>query len=77
MLLALPAIAQTSRSADAWEFEITPYGWLMGLKGQNQIGSFPPTSVNLSASDVIDHLDFAVFGLFEARKGAYSMQIDH
>jgi opacity protein-like surface antigen len=76
MLAAAPAMAQTSRSADDWQFEITPYGWLMGLKGTNQIGSFPPTSVDLSTSDVIDRLDYAVFGLFEARKGRWSLLLD-
>ena len=76
MLAAVPAVAQTSRSGDAWQFETTFYGWLTGLKGTSQIGNFPPTSVDLSASDVIDQLDFAVFGLFEARKGRWGLLFD-
>src|SRR5262245_16531506 len=76
MLAAVPAVAQTTTSADAWQFEITPYAWLVGLKGTSQIGNFPPTSTDMSASDVIDHLDFALFGLFEARKGRWGLLFD-
>jgi opacity protein-like surface antigen len=76
MLAPVAAVAQTSTSSDTWQFEITPYGWLIGLKGTNQIGQFPPTSVDLSASDVIDRLDFAAFGLLEARRGRWGLLFD-
>src|SRR5262245_30279840 len=55
MLAAVPAAAQTTTGADAWQLEITPYAWLVGLKGTSQIGNFPTTSTDMSASDVIDH----------------------
>ena len=62
-----PASAQDA-SDSGWEFYATVYGWLPGLElSTHAQGPVPPTSVDMSISDVIQSLDLAVQGAFEAR----------
>lgn len=62
--------------ADGWQFEITPYIWMSGMKGDVQSGSLPKTSVDVGFSDVLDALDFAFMGAFEARNGRWGILVD-
>ena len=68
--------AATSESTDAagssWEFSATPYIWFSGLSGD--IGVFPalqPVDVDLSFTDLLDHLKFAATVVMQARKGRF------
>jgi hypothetical protein len=57
-----------SVAADEWQFQFSPYFWMASLHGAAGIGN-RTTQVDESFSDVFHSLDFALMGLFEARKG--------
>ncbi len=59
-----------------WTFEVTPYAWLAGIKGDVKAGRLPQTSVDMSFSDVFDVLDFAAMGSLEARKQRWGFLFD-
>jgi opacity protein-like surface antigen len=74
---AAPIYAQTSNGAAVgWTFEFTPYIWGSAMKGDTQAANFPRTNVDMSFSDVLDVLDFALMGAFEARKGRLGVYLD-
>ena len=77
-LAAVPsAYAQSGTwMGERWSFEVTPYLWAAGIKGDTQVGSLPSTSVDVGFSDILDHLDFAAMGTFEARKGRWGFLFD-
>jgi hypothetical protein len=51
---------------DDWRFGVTPYGWLTGLEGRVGAGG-TETEVDVSFGDVLDRVDLALMGVFEAR----------
>ena len=55
-----------------WVFEVAPYGWLAGLKGNVAQFGLPDISVDASISDVLDNLDIALMGLAQVRNGRFS-----
>ena len=55
-------------SSDEWQFQFSPYFWLASLHGTGGVGN-RTTNVDESFSDIFHSLDFALMGLFEARKG--------
>jgi opacity protein-like surface antigen len=74
---AAPIYAQTGSSTSGeWKFEFTPYLWGAALKGDTEAGRLPRTSVDMSFSDILDVLDFALMGAFEARKGRIGLYVD-
>jgi len=79
LAIGLPGLA-AAQSATAppagWQFEITPYVWMAGMKGDVQSGSLPKTSLDVGFSDVLDVLDFALMGAFEARNGRWGLLFD-
>ena len=68
----------TTRGAPAdkgWRFAVTPYLWLAGLEGEVGVG--PLTSnVDLSPSDILDHLQFAASAYGEVRRQWFVGGID-
>jgi hypothetical protein len=77
-LCAAPALAQSPASppaGDGWEIAVAPY--LMGasidgstlIKGQS-------LDVDVSASDIFDHLDLGIMGMAAARKGNWGVVAD-
>lgn len=72
-----PLNAQTTGDqADRWQYELTPYFWAAGMKGDVQSGNLPKTSVDIDFSDIWNNLDFGAMGTFEARKGRWGMLFD-
>jgi len=67
-----PAVAQKTD----WQYEFTPYIWGAALKGDVQGGSLPKASVDMKFTDVLDVLDFAAMGAFEARKDRWGFLFD-
>ena len=70
------ARAQTGAAAsDDWEFALTPILWgasvdgIVGFAAQER-------DFEVSAQDLIESLDFAVMGNFEARKNRWSFSVD-
>jgi opacity protein-like surface antigen len=77
LVACAPAAAQTTGGqAGGWQFEFTPYLWAAGLKGDVQVGTLPLTSVDMKFTDILDVLDFALMGAFEARKGRWGFLFD-
>ncbi len=77
LLFASTAGAQSQASAaDAWTFSLTPYFWAVGIDGDVGIGRLPDVDVDASFSDVWDTLDFALMGMFEARRDRYGLLFD-
>jgi hypothetical protein len=62
-------------SSDKWQFQFSPYFWLASLHGTGGVGN-RTTQVDESFSDIFHSLDFALMGVFEARKGKLVMLTD-
>ncbi len=56
--------------ADKWQFQVTPYFWLVGLHGTAGVGN-RTAGVDMNFGDVFDALNFFAMGTFEARKGRF------
>lgn len=69
--------AESSASADKWQYEFTIYGWLPSIDGTVKY-DIPGTggSVGVDASDILDALEFTFMGLFQARKNKLSFGVD-
>jgi opacity protein-like surface antigen len=77
--LASPlATAANGGESERWQFEITPYLWGTGLDGSARINDRPQSGVAVeqSLSDILEILDFAAMGAFEARKGRWGALVD-
>jgi hypothetical protein len=69
--------AQTDADNEHWRFQVTPYLWMMGLKGNLQLSpSLPKAHVSQSFSDVLGDLDAALFFSGTARRGRLVVQAD-
>ena len=75
--LALLSTEQEARAESRWQLTAIAYGWLSDLKGDiNTSEGTQPVAVDLSSFEVLDHLKFAAFGGFEARKGRLILASD-
>jgi hypothetical protein len=80
-LVALaPVQANAQTQGDAWTFSLMPYLWVPSVDGKLNYG--PPPSggssanVEIDASSLLDHLDFAFMINGEARKGRWLIGTD-
>ena len=65
----------TFAAEDEWNYEITPYFLAAGLEGE--IGLLDvTTNVDMSFSDIWDHLDAGFMGLFSAQKGRWTLGLE-
>ncbi len=72
LLSSQPAAAQ---SHGGWSYDVTPYFWLVGIKGD--VGAGPvSTDVDLSFHDIVKILHFGVMGAVEARSDKYVLSMD-
>lgn len=75
--LALLFSAEKAQAESRWQLTAIAYGWLSDLKGDiNTSEGTHPVAVDLSSFEVLDHLKFAAFGGFEARKGRLILASD-
>jgi hypothetical protein len=74
LLLARSTLA-LAQSDNYVRYGVTPYAWLAGVDGQVGVGSVA-TDVDLSFSDIFDHLKFAVMGYGEARVNQWVFGVD-
>jgi hypothetical protein len=60
--------------ADRWQFEVTPYGWMINLKGNTTVKGIT-SSVDVTFIDIVQEADtlVALEGRVEARKGRFSL----
>ena len=80
---ALPARAQsqgqggpTSAMDDAWHFNLAPYMWMSGIKGDVSAASLVSVPVDAPFSDIWDNFDVGFDGRFEARKNRVGFGVD-
>ncbi len=59
-----------------WRFTASAYLWATSLDGQVGVFGLPPQDVDISFSQILEKLDFAVMGIAEARKGPYMVAMD-
>jgi hypothetical protein len=71
-LSAGPAAAGESAAADDWQYAATLYFWGAGIDGETASGA----DVNVNFSTLIDNLNMAFMGAFEARKAKWSLLAD-
>ena len=63
--------------ASAWRFQVTPYVWMTGLKGDLQLSpGLPNIHVSQPFSDVLSDLNAAAFLNGTARRDRYVLQAD-
>ena len=74
LLNAGSAAAQegASESDSEWQFSAAVYLWAADIGGKTATGS----SVEVAFDDIVDNLDSAFLGAFEARKGRWSFFTD-
>lgn len=70
-----PAHLESCAPPSAWDFRLSPYGWLTGLDGTTTIGP-ESIAVDSSFSDIFEVLDMAAALEFEARHGAWGFLVD-
>jgi hypothetical protein len=71
------SLAISAPPASQWQFNFTPYGWLMGVDGDVTVRGHT-TDVNASFIDIVEESDslMALMGFFEARRGPFSLFAD-
>ena len=60
---------------EKWQFQLTPYLWIAGVKGQAGIGNLT-TNVDAALTDDNVDLNFGFMGTFEARKKRFVILTD-
>jgi len=73
---AADVAGQPGSEPDKWQYELTPYIWGAGVKGDVKIGPTPSQSVNASFSDIWDHLDAGAMLGFEGRRNRFGFAFD-
>ncbi|MDB6135273.1 MAG: hypothetical protein JWM59_3516 [Verrucomicrobiales bacterium] len=83
VLTALPALAGPPPPAplppvpeeSGWQFSVGSYLWAQGLEGTTGVHGLT-ADLDVPFSDIFDVLDFGFMGVFEARKGRWSLLTD-
>lgn len=71
-------MADSDTDESRWQYELTPYIWATSQDGKVRINDRPRRglSVNQEFSDIMERLDFAAMGTFEARKEQWGLLLD-
>ena len=72
MVMPVHAEAEEAGSSDAWQFSAALYLWAADLEGNTRSGS----NIVVEFGDIIDNLEMAFMGGFQARKGKWSFLTD-
>jgi hypothetical protein len=75
-LASLAPVGSRAETRDEWRFNATIYGWLPSI---NMDLSFPTggsSSADVTASDILDALNFTFMGAFGAQKGDWGLWTD-
>ena len=63
--------------AQGWDFNLTPYAWLAGLRGDIAAApNVPAAPIDVSPSDVIDDLEATLMLIFSARRDRHGVYTD-
>ncbi|HEU4993800.1 MAG TPA: hypothetical protein VFT29_03240 [Gemmatimonadaceae bacterium] len=71
------AMAQENADADSthWQWYVTPYGWASGMRGDVGVRG-RVAHVDVSFSEILDHLDAGFMLPLEVRRGDLGLQLD-
>jgi hypothetical protein len=79
LLLASAGMASAAEAdpgtSQGWKFTIAPYIWGAALEGDITVKG-QDAEVDLSASDIFDHMDLGAMAMFAARKGNWGITGD-
>jgi len=77
MAASVPAFAQSTAQAGAWQYSGSVYGYLPSIGGKT-IFPVPAggSSVDISTEQILDSLDFAFMGTFRAHNGRWGAFTD-
>lgn len=78
LVFCLPFIGfsqEEQNQSDEWEWDVTPYLWAVGMKGDLTLGN-ENTNVNLGLSDIMKNLKLAGMLHAEAGKGRWAIMTD-
>lgn len=77
VLAATAPATSRAETPDEWHYAATVYAWLPDMGGST---AFPAgtggTSVEVTASDILNALNFAFMGAFQAQKGRWGLATD-
>ena len=73
---APPPVAAPAAASDPWQFQITFYGWAMGIDGNVGIRNLPALPVNASFTDLVSNLQAIVPVSFMAKKDDWTILLD-
>ena len=76
MALAGLTFSPAGMASDGWQYEITPYIFFSGMKGDIEIGGLPPVDIDASFGDIADSLEAGFMGIFTARNGPLLFSFD-
>jgi hypothetical protein len=69
------SMAQAATNDDGWRFTVAPYVWGAAINGDVGVHGVS-TDVDVSFSDIVDHLDMTFMGQFEADKGKFGFVVN-
>jgi hypothetical protein len=70
----LPA---TASADDDWQFQITPYLWFAGIKGDvSTIPGYPPAPIDVSSSQALQDTKTSYMGILSVKKGRHAGFVD-
>jgi hypothetical protein len=72
MVAPLHSQAEEAGSGDVWQFSAALYLWGADIGGKTRSGS----NIEVKFSDIVDNLEMAFMGAFQARKGKWSLLTD-
>ncbi len=77
LCVAAGSVRADSRAGSDWQFQLTPYVWMTGLKGDvGRLPSGTPIGVDLSFRDVLGDVDIAGMLYGSARRGDWAFFLD-
>jgi hypothetical protein len=76
-LMSMLVVAAPVYAEEPWQFRLSPYAWLAGMKGKVGAGSTAPAApIEVSPSDVIEDIETALMLVFNAKKGRHGVYVD-
>jgi len=77
-LLALACFPLAAHADDEWAFELSPYAWFAGAKGDvSTLPGSPVVPINISAKDAFDDTEASFMLAGGARKGRHGVIFDY
>lgn len=73
LLLATAIAAPASAQDSAWNYKVILYAWLPGMSTSFDTANFGTIETEGSSTDVLDDLEMAFMGTFEAQTGRFSL----